>query len=485
MVRVLLGLLLLGCSSPAPAAATPAAVEDTGIAEEGAAPPTLTWSACDTFECASLAVESGVELSVIRRRATADRLGVLLFNPGGPGNAAVSDLPRLARTFDTLFGAAVMARFDLIAVDFRGIGKSTPALRCGDRATLDALFDADIAPTRPNPPELDAPVKALAKACAAIDLAVDSVTAARDIDTLRIALGEEKISFLGISYGTWIGATYAARYPTHVRSFVLDSCLAPHKDQRDNLRDWARGTEAALTDFFSWCESTGKCGLKTVMKTATASEAFDALMTRLDAAPIAVGARRLTRLRALFATRSLLGEPAYARLDRFLSEAAEGNAGNLLSISDMSNGRTSSGYDGVFMTRIAIRVSDRPYPEGFTGDQYVAFRRDLALEHPRAGFAAAAFDIIALEWGLRRAPLSNVATTAPPMLLLAGKHDPATIFDQTTRLQTALGNGSFVVASQGYGHAQIYRSPCVAKAAAAFFVDPIAPAVTECEGSDP
>jgi pimeloyl-ACP methyl ester carboxylesterase len=479
LMRSAIAALLIGCSSASTPSSSPA--PDTGVVTDGTPAPTLTWSACDTgLECATLSPEDGVQLPVMRKPATGDRIGVIVFNPGGPGNGVVRDFPRTVKAFATIFGADTAARFDFLAIDLRGTGRARPAFTCGDAATMDALFDADVGPTRPNPPELEAAADKLAASCRANTLRVDSVTAAKDLEVLRVALGEEKLGFLGISYGTWIGATYAALYPTHVRAVVLDSCLAPHADQRETIRDWARGVEAALTDFFAYCDTSGKCMLPAAMGKATAAEAFDALAEKIDAAPIVVGSRKATRMRMLLAARFLLGGAEHAKLDRALTGAAEGSGTDLMFFSDLSNGKDGGGYDGVFAVRMAIRVSDRPYPAGFDREQYLAFRAEIAKQYPRAGFAAAAYDLVAIKWGLPRSALENVATTAPPLLLIGGKHDPATIYDETTRLQSALGNGSFLITHEGYGHAQIYRSPCVAKLAASFFVNPIAPTTTIC-----
>jgi pimeloyl-ACP methyl ester carboxylesterase len=131
---------------------------------------------------------------------------------------------------------------------------------------------------------------------------------------------------------------------------------------------------------------------------------------------------------------------------------------------------------------------DLQFPSGFTTNDYVAFMGELATMYPRAGAYAGAYDLLALQWPVQRpAPVTPInAPTAPPLLLLAGKHDPATNFDQTLRLQTALGNGSYLVTSEGQGHYQMSQNKCTAAAAAAYLTDPTKPpATTSCASTFP
>jgi pimeloyl-ACP methyl ester carboxylesterase len=487
-------------TTDAPDAAGEASI--TGDAATG-----LEWMPCQTsFECATLDAPRGdpggptLQIAVIRHKASSaePRLGVLMFNPGGPGATSVDGFSGWYITLATQLGAEVLDRFDFVSFDWRGIGRSKPSINCGDDSTVEALANIDLAASRPIPPGFEAAVANFMAACtagtdSALLTRLDSESVARDMEVLRKALGEEKINYLGLSHGTWLGAIYATLFPTHIRAFVLDSNLAPQTDRRGLTRDLARGVEEALPEFFAWCDGSGssRCKLASDVGTATTAEAFDKIIKQLEATPVPVGPRKPTALSAMQATRNLLmgSGPAWDELAASLSAAWKGDGMPLLGQGDATFGRDRTGhYNGGFATARAILAVEPQFPAGFTTDDYVAFRAELAATFPRAGAYASGFDLINLRWPVKPAatPTPIAAPTAPPLLLLGGKHDPATNFDQTLRLQTALGNGSYVVASEGEGHSQISQNKCVAAAAAAFFVDPTkAPTTTSCASTFP
>lgn len=510
-----------GAPAPSKDAATPdaadAAASDTGVRHtpdasndapvaDAAPPPALTWTPCQTdFECATLDAPRGdpggptLAISVIRRKAfsTEPRLGVLMYNPGGPGAAAVANFSNTYSLLESLIGADVMHRFDAVTFDWRGLGQSTPLIVCGDDSTTEGLENVDVTASTPIPPGFDTAVSNFTAACvtgtgAALLARVDTESAARDMDLLREALGEQKINFIGASYGTWLGATYATLFPSRLRAFVLDSCVAPHPDRRDLTRDLARGVEEALPQWFAWCDTAGSpCTLAADVGTATTAEAFDAIIQKLETTPLAVGSRKLTALLAMRATRNLLMGTSAAWLELWssLSLAWKGDGAHLLGQADSTFDRDPAGhYHGGYVAARAILAMDLQFPAGFTTNDYVAFRGELATSYPRAGAFAGFEDLLTLRWPVQppspKTPIG--APTAPPLLLIGGKHDPATIFDQTLRLQAALGNGSYVVAAEGQGHFQMTQNPCTGAAAAAYLVDPTTPpATTSCPSTFP
>jgi pimeloyl-ACP methyl ester carboxylesterase len=476
-------------------------------ATTGDAAPGLAWMPCQgTFECATLDAPRGdpggptLQIAVIRHKASSaeSRLGVLLFNPGGPGAPSVDGIAGWYVTLATQLGSEVLDRFDFVSFDWRGLGRSRPSIDCGGDSTVEALANVDLAASRPIPPGYETAVANFTAACtagtdSALLARLDSESVAHDMEVLRNALGEEKINYLGLSHGTWLGAIYATLFPTHTRAFVLDSNLAPQTDRRGLTRDLARGVEEALPEFFAWCDGSGSsmCKLTSDVGTATTAEAFDKIIKQLEATPMPVGARRLTALSAMQATRNLLmgGGPGWQELALSLSQTWKGDGLHLLNQGDATFGRDQTGhYNGGFATARAILAVEPQFPAGFTTDDYVAFRAELAATFPRAGAYASGFDLINLRWPVKPAftPTPIAAPTAPPLLLLGGKHDPATNFDQTLRLQTALANGSYVVEAEGEGHSQMSQNKCAAAAAAAFFVDPTkAPAMTSCPSMFP
>ncbi|MGV9688847.1 alpha/beta hydrolase [Streptomyces sp. NPDC003444] len=221
------------------------------------------WKRCDAqtpanFECATIKVpldygrpDGGkLDVAISRTKATSakDRRGVLLLNPGGPGGIGL-DMPLyLASELPD----AVKKRYDLIGFDPRGVGQSSP-VGCG-------LNDDDLNWQRPYKAEtFDKDVRwarTVAEKCRKRNGAVlphlSTRNTARDMDVIRAVLGEKKISYLGYSYGTYLGAVYAQLFPKGADRFVLDSAADPERIWRGMIQVWAEGAEPAFTRWTEW-----------------------------------------------------------------------------------------------------------------------------------------------------------------------------------------------------------------------------------------
>src|SRR4051794_2893809 len=236
------------------------------------APQKLTWRKCGKLECTTLRVPvdysqpdgDQVGLAVSRRRATnpSKRIGSLIVNFGGPGDAGASTLADFAGAYPD----DIRQRYDVVSFDPRGVGKSRP-VECVDGPTTDALYDED--PTPDSPEELRAfydgtsDVADFAAACVAENGAwlgqLGSRNVARDIDRLRAALGDDQLHYLGYSYGTVLGAVYAQMFPDRVGRMVLDAPVDLAVDALDELRADAKGFENALESFLTQCADNRKC----------------------------------------------------------------------------------------------------------------------------------------------------------------------------------------------------------------------------------
>ncbi|CAL9443149.1 hypothetical protein SUDANB95_02276 [Actinosynnema sp. ALI-1.44] len=257
----------LGLAAAAPVAAAPA----VAAAEPGGAQAGIEWHACGAqgAECGSVRVPldwarpgERITLAVSRVRAAdpARRIGVLFVNPGGPGGAAVPMVRDYARE---VFPADLRDRFDIVGVDPRGVGESRPAITCPTPPFDPAVTQFPTTPEQYH--RLVAHNRRVAEDCRRatgplIDH-VDTVSAARDFDAVRKAVGERRVSWLGLSYGTLLGTTYARLYPDRVRAAVFDGAVDHGIGSRRMAADEARVTEEVFARFAKWCAEDSTCAL--------------------------------------------------------------------------------------------------------------------------------------------------------------------------------------------------------------------------------
>ena len=254
----------------------------------------IDWAPCpgaETTQCGILRVPvdwahpNGAKLSVaVARRPAADpahRVGTLFFNPGGPGDGGV----RYVMAAENFFSDTLRARFDIVSVDPRGIGNSTP-IACGIPVLAPETtffprtqqeFDAQIAHNR-----------AVARSCLAMTgpqfLHSDTVSVARDHEALRIALGVSKVSWLGLSYGTQLAANYAQLYPNRTRAMVLDAALEHSLPEVVQAADAISTVEEAFNRFADWCDTAPDC----VLRGQDVRAVYDHLVERANENPIPV-----------------------------------------------------------------------------------------------------------------------------------------------------------------------------------------------------
>lgn len=246
----------------------PADDDDSDDVDDTAPPATsIAWDGCDDFgipawvtegtsgwECGSLDVEMNpfgdssdlpdVRLALTRHRATGDRVGAIVLNPGGPGAAGLPTAWGVRPSMPT----ELLRGFDIVAWDPRGVGRSTPQIDCGGaRSTESGFIETCVATTGPLSKHLAAPYSA------------------EDLEAIRVALGEPALNFLGFSYGSILGATYAARHPDTVGGFVLDGVTDPEAGSADGpFEDGFAvfaddGTDAAYDRLVELCDATARC----------------------------------------------------------------------------------------------------------------------------------------------------------------------------------------------------------------------------------
>jgi pimeloyl-ACP methyl ester carboxylesterase len=289
-----------------------------------------------------------VRLYLTRRLAgdPAGRVGSLLVNPGGPGYGG-SDFVNYA---NQVFDAEVLEAFDIVGFDPRGTGLSEPAIDCID--DYDHFYaSADITPDDDaERQQIVDSAEEFADACVAnnaeIIQFVGTNNAARDIDSIRRALGEEEISYVGFSYGSALGGAWATMFPTTVRAAVFDAAPDPNADELQGALQQVEGFEDALTAYLAQCSADPACAFH---NDGDAEGAFDELMLQLDADPIPSidGRPSVTRGVALNAVaQAMYGDALWPELSAALSSAQSGNGAGLLRLYDSYFGYNGDGTWG-------------------------------------------------------------------------------------------------------------------------------------------
>ncbi|MFF3640165.1 alpha/beta hydrolase [Streptomyces sp. NPDC002564] len=420
-------------------------------APEGGSTPGAEW------QCSALKVPldyakpdgETIKIALIRARSTGegDRIGSLLFNFGGPGGSGVSGLPSFADSYD-----ALRERYDLVSFDPRGVAGSE-GVRCrDDEATQAAEEKVDLTPDTPAEEKAyfqDAAEFGAGCARTAKKLIehVSTVEAARDMDVLRQVLGDTKLHYFGVSYGTELGGTYAHLFPRRVGRLVFDAVVDPSADSIGHAENQARGFQRALDNYFRSRGQDPEAGSAKIAK----------LFERLDAKPMRTsGDRKLTEsLASTGILVTLYSKQTWPALTRGLADAEKGDGSALLQLADAYNERDPSGhYSTQSHSQRAISCLDakaRTSPE--SAKKRLDRFRDLSpvfgtfLGWDTAGWCH--------QWpvaGLHDSPEVS-APGADPILVVGNTGDPATPYEGARKMADELGKDVGVhLTWKGEGH---------------------------------
>jgi pimeloyl-ACP methyl ester carboxylesterase len=433
---------------------------------EGAPVPELKWRACDDgFECATATVPrdysrphgAKVRLAVVRRRALdrEHRIGTLFLNPGGPGSSGVDfvrEAPKAA------FG--LLPRFDWVSFDPRGVARSEPAVDCDEPAPF-----APMTPDTFDLPTLLDRGRRLAKLCLNRDrdflASLTTANAARDMDVLRAAVGDKRLTYLGLSWGGMLGETYTSLFPGRTRALVLDSPIDGdvwlnrpfHAAEEQSI-----GGEHSLHRFFAACTAdretcTFGAGADSL------EDAFDDLLARLDETPLDLGDGRTISGADV---RAVAFDAMYSKFSwaPFAAALAALEAGDVEALRGFGEGRIDAGilFD-VFETYVSV---ERRYPRSLT--PYLDHAEHLFAVAPH--FAFGAFESVSERYwpveprGAFYGPYRHAAS-ATPALVIHGTHDPATPYAWGKRVVRDLGNARLLT-YKGDGHGVVTElNPCI------------------------
>jgi pimeloyl-ACP methyl ester carboxylesterase len=436
----------------------------------------LSWRGCGNgLECATLTVPldyrkpagKTLGIAVVRKPSSGTHLGSLIVNPGGPGGSGVSFVADAAPAFSQLTD-----NYDLVSFDPRGVGRSVP-IRCVSSAQLERLINLNPAPTtQAGLDQLVSADRAFADACYARNGSylehVGTIDQARDMDVLRAALGDRKLTYYGASYGTYLGAKYAQLFPTRIRAMVLDGAVNPDESSTQENLVQAKGFETDLHDMLASCANSGSCPLGSTEQEAY--QALRALEGQVAAHPLQVGDRVLGPgefFQGLAA--GLYATSSWRSLWTVLGNAQKGDGKGLLAFADSLNERNSDGsYSNLVESNMAINCIDRPAPRSVAS--YTANAKAFAKQAPDFGAAIEYGALPCAFW--RVPPVEQVhpvhAAGAPPILVIGTTRDPATPYVWAQALARQLKSG-VLLTHDGDGHtAYLDRNECVDAAVKAY-----------------
>ncbi|GAB7103407.1 alpha/beta hydrolase [Streptomyces phaeofaciens JCM 4814] len=448
----------------------------------------LDWRSCGVpgFECATMKAPldyahpgaGDVRLAVSRRKATGPgkRLGSLLVNPGGPGGSAVGYVQQFAGIG---YPVEVRARYDMVAVDPRGVARSEPVL-CLDGREMDSYTQTDVTPDdQRETTELVDAYQKFAESCGARSAAllrhVSTVETARDMDVLRAVLGDARLTYVGASYGTLLGATYAGLFPERVGRLVLDGAMDPSLPARRLNLDQTAGFETAFRSFAKDCARRGDCPLGT--RQGEVGRNLKAFFRRLDAHPVPTGDPDGRRLGEALATTGVIAamydESAWEQLREALTSAIEENDGSaLLALSDSYYERDGDGrYTNLMSANAAVNCLD--LPAAFSGPEEV--RKALPSfekASPVFGEGLAWASLNCTYWPVRATgePRRIEAKGAAPIVVVGTTRDPATPYPWARALSRQLTSARLLT-YVGDGHTAYGRgSECIDSAINAYLL---------------
>ncbi|MGW3494003.1 alpha/beta hydrolase [Streptomyces sp. NPDC001020] len=457
----------------------------------------LAWRSCGVpgFECATMKAprdyakpaSGDVRLAVARKRATGrgKPLGSLLVNPGGPGGSAVGYLQQYAGVG---YPAEVRARYDIVAVDPRGVARSEP-VQCLTGRQMDAFTQTDMTPDdRKEKDQLVDAFKRFANGCGqrSPDLLrhVSTIEAARDMDVLREALGDRRLNYVGASYGTFLGATYAGLFPARVGRLVLDGAMDPSLSARRTSEEQTTGFETAFRSFARDCVRQPDCPLGGPgTSPAKAGTNLKAFFRKLDVSPIPAGDADGRRLGEALATTGVIAamydQAAWPQLREALTSAMKKNDGaGLLILSDSYYQREANGsYANLMFANAAVSCLDMP-PAFST--QQEAERALPAFEKasPVFGEGLAWASLNCAYWPVKTTgqPHRIEARGAAPILVVGTTRDPATPYPWAQALASQLSSGRLLT-FDGDGHTAYGRgSRCIDSAIDAYLLRGTLPA---------
>ncbi len=415
-------------------------------------------------------------LALIRFPATGVKIGSLVVNPGGPGESGIEAAISMVESLPK----PVRERFDFVGFDPRGVASSTPALWCNSDADNDRLRADPVVEYTPEGVEhIENETKAFIQRCVdkmGIDFLanIGTVNVAKDLDAIRAAIGDEKLTYLGYSYGTRIGAAYAESFPQRVRAMILDGAVDPNADPIQADLDQAAAFQKAFDDFAADCAKSADCPLGTDPSKSVAVYR-DMVAPLVDKPARTKDPRGLAYSDAIVATIMALYSPnLWRHLSDGLEELRAGRGDTLLALSDMYMRRDQQGhYTNATDARVAVNCVDQP----------AITDRAKVVDEDRRLREVAPFMSYGEFTGLAPMPTCALWPTPatsqphelsvpglPPPLVVSTTGDPATPYQAGVDLARQLGGA--LLTFEGTQHTVVFQgNRCVDDYSVAYLVD--------------
>ncbi|MFE1349226.1 alpha/beta hydrolase [Streptomyces sp. NPDC058757] len=423
----------------------------------------LRWSRCASppaartgYDCATMKAPLDyrkpdgrtIDVALIRRKATgpnARRIGSLVLNFGGPGVSGVRGLPERLGQYESL-----LDRYDLVSFDPRGVGATMP-VRCGKTADDTGYDGAD----------------ACAERSGALLPHVGTSHTARDLDLMRYLLGDERLHYFGVSYGTALGAVYAHLYPSHVGRLVLEAPVDPTEDLAEEQVTQAKAVQAAFDRFAAHCAARIR-PCPTGDGPREAARRMARLADRLEKKPApAGGGRKLDADDLAYAVSGhlALGTDGWSPLAEALTALIDHNDGGPLSEGADDTGsadRAAAPRDNSRVARTAITCADSSLRSGF--ERLAEDEARVEAASPVFGAAWSTGVYLCYGWPFdgESATRRVDAPGAAPVLVVGGTGDPITPYSGARHMARALGDGvGVLLTAEEEGHGTYPQNRCV------------------------
>lgn len=426
--------------------------------------------------------DAEIELALVRQPARGSKIGSLLVNPGGPGG---SGFDFVLDSVDYGTSERLQSRFDIVGFDPRGVGRSTPVSCYSDPAELDE-FNYGIIPGEVGSDEWIAKVEEASAGFAASCLThtgpslgfIDTVSAARDMDLLRAVLGDEKLNYLGYSYGTFLGATYADLYPQNTGRLVLDGALDPSTSDFDVTLTQAVGFESAFRAYLADCLPREECPFEGSVEEAMTRTGQ--LLDQLASSPLPGADGRMLGSSTMFVAiiLPLYNQQNWPLLDDLFTEVFAGDTETAFFLADNYNGRDPDGTYRDNSTEAFLAINCLDYVTETTVESMRAEAAALREAAPVFGPVMSYGGTLCEAWPFpaTRERVAIGAAGSADILVIGTTNDPATPYVWAVALAEQLENGHLVT-YEGEGHtAYTSGDACIQDVVDDFFIDGTVPA---------